>query len=247
MKRIFFFLFGCLILCYYGCDKKKSDSTAITSYPLQAGNIWVYDVTYHHDSVTTNYTYTFRCVGDTTINGITCSQLIKTEANLNTGASQTFSHYYKNQSDGFYFIAGDSLTDDMLYFKNELALFPKLAFKTESTSRGIFVADPPLKLLSFPTNQNDSWISNEYGSQSHFGRKYLGYENTLASAGTFYCIKVQPYFDNDHNGIADSSITNYQWFGNKGLVKETSKQVVTDFSGAIFIIEHSANLRSINF
>ena len=247
MKRIALLLCPCFLMAFYSCDNKKIAPLSISAYPMQTGNTWVYDVTLSNGNSTANYTYTFRCAGDTTINGIVCSQLIKTELNHRTGITASFSHYYKNQSDGFYFIGGDSLTDDLLYFKKEADLFLKLFFKTEAIERGIFVCDQPLKLLSFPVNPNDSWLSNEYGSQSGFGRKYLSYEDITVDAGDFSCVKLQPYFDNNHDGAADSTIANYQWYGNKGLIKETSIQTATNISGGTIVIQHSASLKSVNF
>lgn len=265
MKRRFFILFFSIII--YACKKDQSDTiysngnqavvVQLDSFPMTIGHRWEYYTEAHiTDSVGTpvfDYYYEnyWNTLADTFINGIASVKIAQLDSNYDGRTHLSYS-YYANKADGFYGMANENF-GSMFFLRNSF-LSEQFEFSLSNFGVGsssvdtVFVPDTSLYLLKFPSVINDIWASHEYGVPNQIKRKWLGYERVVTDAGIFNCVKLQAFWDNDHDNQPDpNSITIYQYFSKKGLIKETRSTSLYFSSGSTGMLNQTSILKQINF
>jgi hypothetical protein len=252
------------------CKKDNSENTGngtgsqqiqLTSYPLTIGNSWEYYTESHvADStgaiwLSDYYTNYWNALSDTIINGIVCTKISQLDSNYD-GSTHLAYTYYANRSDGFYGIAVQN-NGGMFYLKtNEILkltqfdLLGSFGNKTFSNDTA-FLPATSLKLLKFPSNTNDIWLSHEYNNPipDIIKRKYICDTTISTSAGTFNCKKLQMFWDIDNNNLPDSGYSEiYQYFSTKGLIQEEwNEALIFGGSSGIDSLHRITKLVHVNF
>jgi hypothetical protein len=224
-----------ILVSVISCKKEKHENDngssnqnfVMSPYPLTIGNSWKYHcvsrtvddstgAVIFADTIDSYWTV----IGDTMINGVVSQKVERLDTNYDGTTSIGYT-YYANKADGFYGMAVDN-------YGSIFVLSPFTNETIESRYQGVFamgmdslfIPDTPLWFLKFPIQLNDSWHTRRYGTGEYFhSRKYMGYESVFTNAGTFNCIKVHGYWESD--GVPDTTRTVFQYFCDKGIIKET--------------------------
>jgi hypothetical protein len=243
------------------CKKDNDDMIGappvvqLSAYPLTIGNFWKYHTEmFIADSNGVNYDSMYfdnywTVVSDTFINGVPSTKVAQLDSNYE-GTTHLANTYYSNQPNGFYGMATENF-GSMLYLpvhrtefntgKNSYLQFPEFAERDS-----IFIPDSALWLLKFPAVINDIWHAVRYGSGDSFQtRKYENYQWVSTGAGIFNCIKVKVYAES--NGQPDTTSAVYQYFSNKGLIRETQLVYLTFGDGSTGTMTRTSELIQLNF
>jgi hypothetical protein len=125
-----------------------------------------------------------------------------------------------------------------------LSTFPNESARPDT----VFIPGTSLHLMKFPSAINNEWRSYEYGPGFNFIRKWIGYATINTSAGTFNCIELQLFADNDHDSQPDPDFPLvYQYFSGKGLVEETQSDTLTFSGGAQGLLNRVTKIVQVNF
>jgi hypothetical protein len=259
MKKLFSLLI-IIVIGIIGCHKDDNNSGtkfSFNSYPLNIGNSWKYHTHLKVDSEGYKYTdiyydHYWKVISDTMINGISCSKIQQIDSNSNGYYSNGYC-YYTNKTDGLYLLA-ETNGSSRFYLKSNkqsnnftFNIFHNLSKKISQTD-SIYILSNPLYLMKFPSISNDSWISNEYGPNSNFMRKWLADTLITTNAGYFYCKKLQLYKDNDNNGLSEKDdFIVEQYFSVKGLIYAKKKNSLVFPDGARGFLQQYTTLEKVNF
>jgi hypothetical protein len=256
------FLIVALVVCgavLNGCKKdpppnNTTRSSALTSFPLAVGNAWKYHTVYTQvlsgDTAVLQFDSFWKVSNDTMINNELVSIMMQIDSNYN-GSVDTGYSYYANRSNGLFGIAAIGSGSSFFLRTDEdatgmPAIGPSLiSLRMDS----VFIPGSSLWLLKFPSAENDLWASNEYGIADIFKRRWLSDTTVITPAGTFDCKMLQPMFDSDNNGQADSTAMKIlQYFADEGLIKEErSGTIVPSSSGSGGTIHQITELVHQNF
>ncbi len=263
-------LISLLIVCFFSftaCRKDKTDNTGsnnqpvqLNSYPLAIGNSWKYYTESHiADSTGVNFLNAYydnywEVVSDTIINGSVCTKISQLDSNYD-GSIHLSHTYYTNKIDGLYGLAVENIGGLFFLKTTDFTAqtqfnFPGPFVNTILATDTVFIPDTSLRLLSFPSNVNDIWLSYEYNKPvpDIIKRKWIAYKTITTSAGTFNCIKLQMFWDRDNNNLPDSGSSEvYQYFSTKGLIQEEWNAALINNGGSIDSFHRITKLVQINF
>jgi hypothetical protein len=167
-----------LILIVFGlsCTKKSKVTSngapqdppgpaiQLSSYPLNVGNMWVYD---NGDTI--------RAVADTTIGGMNATKMVKT----NKRYSAIF--FCANTEDGFYVVASN--------WTHALEGFTCPIDAGSGGGPDILLATPPVLFAKYPIDTANAWDAHVPG-YNHFMRQWNGYFTVSTRAGKFNCARM---------------------------------------------------------
>jgi len=228
----------------------------LDSFPLGIGHKWKYYTESHVVLNTGNsdayFISSWEIKNDTIINGMTSAKMFRRDSSY-SGTINRRNNFYANKPNGFYATATDAIGNDAVWYLrnkkqnfNEYLMQP-FRYGINTIDTVLIPADTVLWLMKFPVAINDVWLSNEYGHQAHFKRKWDGYATITTGAGTFNCVKILLIFDADNNGVADAnSPIVYQYFSAKGLIEEDMTQNLVS-SGQTGTLTRASKLLQLNF
>lgn len=215
-------------------DIEPGPVVTVNSYPLDNGNQWVYTMTtdvtggetWHFDHVVS-----FEVVSDTIINSLPCTKVRSTETEGQNLGSDRLSYRYFSQSNSSLDAVGFTGPMTQVFFKLteelELPNYSLVSFNTASTD-SVIVPDSSLHYMRFPSVDGESWLSNEFGATSgaNFKRKWSGFYTVTTDAGTFDCIRLDLFGDQDNDDAPDSSSIYLQQYISPefGLIKEIDQR-----------------------
>ncbi len=239
-----------LLFLFFASCKKEEDNDSVpipvelTSYPLAVGNSWKYHtIRAILDSSTITYTLSdsyWKVLSDTTIDGIPTSKISQFDSIYNGIPNLSYT-YYSSMDSGFCVLEIEGISS-YIFFKNETA--PDETVTDASND----IPDYAIVLLKFPSVINDMWSSNEFGNSPSIKRKWLGYETVTTKAGIFNCVKLQRFTDFDDDGEQDpNSSTIFQYFSEKGLVRESYSTQVNFGGGQTDLLYRATDLVEVNF
>lgn len=262
MKNLFYML-SLVAFVMSGCMKDDNSdgnnppvAIQLDSFPLTIGHSWKFHTEVRlSDSVGVvsqfdqfdNY---WTVISDTLINGVPSSKIAQLDSNYD-GTTHLAYSYYANKPEGFFGMAYLNM-GSMFVLRStsnaEVLLNSYLQFLAPANVDSLFIPDSSLWFLKFPTALNDTWHAVKYGTSGSYyqTRKYENYQTFTTSAGTFNCLKVKIYFEDNGQPDAGSPIF-YQYFGTKGLIAETLFAQIVFADGSTRILNRTTKLVQVNF
>lgn len=258
-KLLYILTFVSMVLS--GCKKDKGNNNLpveieLDSFPLNVGCFWKYyteihladsnGVVYHSDYYDNYWTV----ISDTTINGVPSAKISQSDSNYNGNVRLAYS-YYANKPDGFFGMAVEN-AGSMFYLKTNSGiadwLNPNLQFSNLAGVDSVVVPDSSPWFFKFPTALNDTWHAVKYSPSDSFYqiRKYDSYQTVTTDAGTFNCIRVKIYFENNGQPLSNPTII-YQYLSEKGLIEETHLAKTVSGNGETVTISRTTKLVQVNF
>jgi len=233
------------------CDENKpSDSF---TYPLETGNIWVYDRTitliYYEDSsgVQTNldtidygsYTVTTTVAGLKNFGDTLSTKEIVTSYQMN-GEDMVGSVYYVKTSSALLMMAykgsgpyGYPKQVEPHHFIfhghefSDVATFSnalQIGFLPQSTqSDSIYFDTPPVQALAFPFKIGNEWDYRTVGHPWHMGRHVVARTNLELDSLSYDCYQVNTRYDLHDDGTWDDDIAITDYYAREGLVQREIK------------------------
>ena len=228
----------------------------LDSFPLAVGHSWKFYTEIHvTDSVGASILHSYydnywTVIADTVINSVASAKVMQLDSNYDGSIHLGYS-YYANKPDGFYGMAQEN-SGSMFFLLHE----PPSAYYINPGTRTIdftttidtlFVPDTALCFMKFPIVINDSWHTVHYGSSGNYyqSRKYNSFQTVTTNAGTFNCVKLQVYYED--NGQPDTTLSIFQYYSRKGLIKETRFAHLTFGDGSHATLNQITELVQVNF
>ncbi len=228
----------------------------VNSYPLEVGNRWVYSmrtVITGDFSDDDNYMIDFSVESDTTIGGVPCKKVRGTEtAGTVIGNDRLGFRYFAHTGFGLEMLAYWG-TNTQVFFKDEQRSgvddFSFISgFKTNTSD--VVVREIPLRYMALPSVDGDIWGSEEFIPESSFKRKWAGFYTVTTDAGTFNCMKLELFSDQDNHSIpqAAGGLFLEQYISPEyGLIKEVHTSDLNTSEGQTAVMVRETNLVSKNF
>ena len=219
------------------------DSSSDFIFPLKVGNYWSYENEIKYTNFEPDSLADY--LSDMTYNSY--EEIVRTEIlfdTLETYVINTvenvnkldFEDYYRNENDGFYRYAYESISlKDKTsgnnykflykgkYFNNvnEIILFLKNKIRLSSNEEKPFYEDPPAREIQYPVTVGSQWnfYDNEY---MRMDRRVVGLETIETIAGTFNCFKIEVLWDPGNDGYWDEDMQTFLYFSSIGWTKGSS-------------------------
>lgn len=222
----------------YSCDPNEPASppeiepgpiVTMSSYPLSIGSEWEYhmdvDVT-GPDAGHTDYTVRYEVLLDTSFNGLNTKKMRQYQS-VNGGLEMYLGDRYFHQTASKLDLVAVNGSSGQVFFKqDELSQLVSINslfqdYDGENVTQ-FTVLDSAIHLLRYPSLDNDVWRSNETGWEFDLKRKWVGYYTVTTEAGSFDCIKLELFRDEDNDGLPDPDwFELYQYFSpSYGLIME---------------------------
>lgn len=253
-----FLVFSLFTLFFSACTKDKQPAPVnvvqsvqtLSTYPFNIGNEWEYAVetffTEGPDTTINNYTKKYTHIADTTINGELCHKMQIAQYNMADSLIYTSYAYYTNRSDGLYSVANYGSSGGFMFFKkNKYFEMLRKHLDWEGTYEkvdSVFISPAPLHLTKLPLVYSQSWLSNEYGPQFGWQRKWINQTSIIVLAGSYNCEKLQVI-----PNPPSSTFLIYQYYSNKGLTKVETQDSLIFGGGQTGIMRTKAELVNVNF
>lgn len=229
----------------------------VNSYPLEIGNQWAYSMTTDitgGQTWNTEHTVTFEVISDTVINAESCKKVRSTETEgQNVGLGRLSHRYFSLSSNGLDVLAVEGpMTQVFFKLEDEVQLpnYSMVSFNSVSSDT-IIVLDTSLHYMKLPSVDGESWLSNEFGAVSgaNFTRRWSGYYTVTTDAGSFDCVRLDMFGDQDGNQEPDSaSIYIQQYISPQyGLIKEIDTRDLNFEGGSTGELLRETTLVSVNF
>ncbi len=204
---------------------KATTNPFLRSFPMKAGNEWIYTVSEQTTRVTTGapiysevstYEVRIKVLYDTTLtNGV---KAYKTEvsgpAMLGTSFLRPLDEVYHSQS---FYVMNDTGNK-----------FPAGVFSLnlDMPNDSLHLFDTSVMVLKFPAMKEQRWTNHEY-QNFVYRRDWLDYVQVATPAGTFNCVKMRAE-DHVFNYVPENMPTAVQYYSSKGLIKSVDSYVTTD-------------------
>jgi len=229
----------------------------MSSYPLQVGNQWIYSMqTVVTGSINMNdqYVVDFSVVSDTTINGVPCKKVRSTETVGTVAGNDRLGYRFLAHTNlGLDMLAFDGQNSQIFFKEDHLAGISELSFLTGSVAAtdSVVVLDTTIHYMRFPAVDGEVWGSNEFGGTqpgASFKRKWSGYYTVTTDAGTFDCVKLDLFGDNNGDSIPNDHLHLEQYISPQyGLIKEVTERWLTTVGQDSAFFTREAELTSKNF
>ncbi|MEO9870946.1 hypothetical protein [Ekhidna sp.] len=239
LEPILLIFFGILISC--DADNPINRSGIVTDFPLEEGNLWVYNWSTDDQDFPENLrNRTIRIIitGKDEINGV---ETFRFETTADEEPELTSIHHYRQDSNKL------SLMAYKIYAINDAnarTSNPRLNDSLGLTDDGIISGDlvieePPRIVYDYPLEIGKSWTHWEKDGSELITKQATKLEDVSVPAGTFKAYKVE----NDGAWYESNGIETTEFVSNIGLIKRTISfdQTLTDEQGNI-ISEKRVNI-----
>ncbi len=203
---------------------KATGNPGLHSFPMKAGNEWVYSVSEQTTRTTTgapiysevtSYEVKIKVLYDTVINGITAYKTeVSGPATLGTSFLRPLDEVYHSRS--FYVMndTGNNYPAGVFSLNMDMPVDSLHAFDTS------------VMVLRFPAMIEQRWTDHDY-STFVYRRGWLDYVQVSTPIGKFDCVKMLAE-DNVFNYVPENFPTSVQYYSTKGLIKSVDSYVTTD-------------------
>lgn len=227
------------LMCSCSEDNPTGPSSPDFRYPMKAGNEWNYShslsLTFDLRSGTrppelTRSTIRVLVIGEEVI--FDSLQCLKLQEQLTENENtRTSYHFYQNNADGLYLIAGRGEStallknkSDYINFINKVSPGAGIAFSStlfNSKNDSLNLEKPAKRALKYPLQSGTQWVYSEKNRPRRVNKRVIGDVDVTTDAGEFKTVKIQWIVDFDGDGEFDDNIEYFDYIANEGLVKRS--------------------------